>query len=29
MMGMLDSVSLACIFSEAVEGRMLSEDVLP
>ncbi len=29
MMGMLDSGSMACTFSEAVECRMLSEDVLP
>jgi len=29
MMGMLDSGSMACTFSEAVESRMLSEDVLP
>lgn len=29
MMGMLDSRSMACTFSEAVESRMLREDVLP
>lgn len=29
MMGMLDSGSMACTFSEAVESRMLSEDALP
>ena len=29
IMGMLDSGSMACTFSEAVESRMLSEDALP